>query len=139
MTKRHAGMFKPGQSGNPAGRPPGASAIARLRAGIECQVPEIIESLTTAAKAGDVGAARLLLERVLPPVRATETPVELTLPEGTLTAKGEAVLQATADGTLAPGQGAQLIGAVAQLGRLAELDELARRIAALEARHANQS
>jgi hypothetical protein len=37
-----------------------------------------------------------------------------------------------ADGVLGPGQAAALLGAIGQLARVAELDELARRIDALE-------
>ena len=43
-----------------------------------------------------------------------------------------ALLASVADGALAPGQGAQLVGAIAQLARVAEIDELAQRVAALE-------
>ena len=56
--------------------------MAKLRAGIAERVPDILDRLTEAALAGDVQAARLLLERVLPPVKPVELPVELTLAEG---------------------------------------------------------
>ena len=61
-----------GQSGNPKGRPAGSGEVAKLRAAIAGQVPAILESLTAAALAGDVQAARLLLERALPPIKAIE-------------------------------------------------------------------
>lgn len=73
------GRWQPGQSGNPNGRPPGSGAVAELRAGIAARVPEILSKLIDAAIAGDTQAARLLLERVLPPVKAVELPVEMTL------------------------------------------------------------
>ena len=59
----------------------------------------------------------------------------LTLPDGTLTERGRAVLASVADGVLAPGQGAQLVAAIGQLARVAEVDELAARITALEAKN----
>jgi hypothetical protein len=132
---KRTGRWKPGESGNPTGRKPGAGQVAKLRADIAKHVPEIVEKLTTAAKAGDVSAARLLLERVLPPVKAIEQAALVPLPaEGTLTEQGRAVLQAVAGGELAPTQGAALLGALGTLAKLAETDELARRIEALEGR-----
>ena len=46
------------------------------------------------------------------------------------------VLAAVAAGELAPGQGAQLLTAIGTLGKVAELDEMAARITALEQRDA---
>ncbi|MBP6252008.1 MAG: hypothetical protein KA387_04595 [Rubrivivax sp.] len=126
--------WRAGQSGNPRGRRPGSGEVAKLRAAIAEHVPTIIERLVAAALQGDTGAARLLLERVCPPLKATEEPAPLALPDGTLTEQGRAVLGAVAAGTLAPGQGAALLGAIGTLARVAEVDELERRLAALEAR-----
>ncbi len=134
--KPPAAAWKPGQSGNPRGRPPGAGEVAKLRAAIAGNVPAILESLTTAALAGDVQAARLLLERTLPALKPAEQAQALHLPDGTLTTQGRAVLAAVAAGELAPGQGAALLGAIGTLARVAEVDELARRIEALEGKHA---
>lgn len=137
-TDRKTTKWKPGQTGNPKGRPPGQSEITRLRASLTGDVPDILAGLVVAAKGGDVQAARLILERVLPPVKAVEQAVALHLPEGgTLTAKASAVLSAASAGDLAPGQAAQLIAALGTLAKLHEVDELAARIAALEERHGN--
>lgn len=108
--------------------------MAKLRAAIAQHVPTIIERLVAAALQGDTGAARLLLERVCPPLKATEEAAPLALPDGTLTEQGRAVLGAVAAGELAPGQGAALLGAIGTLARVAEVDELERRLTALEAR-----
>lgn len=136
--KPPAAAWKPGQSGNPKGRPPGVGEIGKMRAAIAGNVPAILQSLTTAALAGDVQAARLLLERALPPIKPVEQPQPLSLPDGTLTEQGRAVLAAVAAGELAPGQGAALLGAIGTLARVAEIDELAARITALEGRHATE-
>ena len=134
--RKPPGRWKPGQSGNPKGRPAGETETQKLRAAMGKHVPEIIAQLVTAARAGDMQAARLILERVLPPMRAIEQPQPIALPNGTLTDQGRAVLAAVAAGDLAPGQGAQLLAAIGTLGKVAELDELATRIAALEAKNA---
>ena len=131
--KRPPNQWQPGQTGNPKGRPPGQSEITRLRASLAGDVPEILAGLVTAAKGGDIQAARLILERVLPPIKAIEQAVALPLPEdGTLTSQGRAVLSAVASGELAPSQGAALLGAIGALARVTEIDELAARITALE-------
>ena len=125
--------WQPGQSGNPNGRPPGTGEVAKLRASIAERVPEILERLTEAALAGDVSAARLLLERVLPPVKPVELPIEMTLAEGRPTEQARQVLAAAAGGTLAPDQAVSLIGALAALAKITETDELRERIERLEA------
>ena len=138
MTVKKKSQWKPGQTGNAKGRPPGQSEITRLRAALAGDVPEILAGLVMAAKGGDVQAARLILERILPPVKAIEQAVALQLPEGgTLTAKASAVLTAAATGDLAPGQAAQLIAALGTLAKIHEVDELAARITALEQQHGN--
>jgi hypothetical protein len=132
--KKH--LWKPGQSGNPAGKPPGTGELQKLRAAIGEHVPQIIARMVDAAKDGDVTAARLLLERVLPPVKAVEQAQAIEMPEGTLTEQGRAVLSAVANGELAPSQGAALVAAIGGLAKVAEVDELAQRIAKLEEAHA---
>ena len=136
--KRPPNQWQPGQTGNPKGRPPGQSEITRLRASLTGDVPDILAGLVMAAKGGDVQAARLILERILPPIKAIEPAVELQLPDGgTLTAKASAVLSAVAMGELAPGQGAQLLAAISSLARVTELDEMTARIEKLETANAN--
>ena len=105
-----------------------------MRAELAVHVPSIIAQLVTAAQAGDIQAARLILERILPPVKPIEQPVALQLPDGgTLTAQGRAVLLAVAAGELAPSQGAALLGAIGTLARVTEIDELTLRLEKLEA------
>lgn len=130
--RRGPTTWKPGQSGNPKGRTPGSGEIGKLRASIAEHVPGIIDAMVSKALEGDSGAARLLLERALPPIKASDQVHTLTLPEGTLTEQGRAVLSAVAAGELPPAQGAQLVAAIGQLARVVEIDELERRIAALE-------
>ena len=134
QTRRQAPRtaFKPGQSGNPKGRPKGSGAIGKLRAAISDALPDVLEAMTQKALAGDVSAARLLLERVVPPLKPEEQALPLALPDGTLTDQGRAVLAAVAAGELAPLQGSALLGAIGTLARVAEVDELERRIKALE-------
>ncbi len=133
MTTKPRTTWQPGQSGNPRGRPKGAGEVARLRAAIGENIPAVLEVLTEKALAGDVASARPPLERALPAVKPVELAQAIAMPtEGTLTDQGRAVLSAVASGELSATQGAQLVTAIGQLARLAEIDELEKRIAALE-------
>ena len=126
--------WKKGQSGNPTGRARGVGKINSLRDKLMKDADDIIKVVREQALAGDISAARLLLERMIPPVKAQEQAQVIELPKGgTLTQRGEAVLLAAAAGQLAPAQAAQLIAAIGGLARVAEIDELQARIAALEA------
>lgn len=136
VSKKNRGRWEPGTSGNPAGRPSGKGQIAQLRAAIGERVPAILEQLICQATAGDVGAARLLLERVVPPLKAEELPVAFDLQPGSLTARSAAILEEVASGNLSVAAGTQLIAAIGSLARLTEVDELTRRIDQLEARDA---
>lgn len=129
------GQWKPGQSGNPNGRPPGSGEVAKMREAISSRLPEIIDSLVGKALEGDVSAARLLVERVIPPLRAQELPVRLSLSDtGSFTNQGREVLRAIANEQIDTGRGAGLITSIAHLARIAEIDELTNRITALEER-----
>lgn len=139
--KTPASAWKPGQSGNPAGKPSGCGELQKLRAAIGEHIPEIIRQLVELARGGDIQAARLILERVLPPMKAIEQPQTIELPDGTLTDQGRAILRSVACGELAPGQGAQLLAAIGTLAKVTEIDELEKRITQLEsnkgAQHGN--
>ena len=135
--KRTPPGWQPGQSGNPAGRPKGSGDVALIRAAIAQRMPELIDTLVDRALSGDVGAARLLLERTVAPLKASEAPQAIHLPPEGLSDQGRAVLASVASGELAAGQGAQLLGAIGTLARVIEVDELTQRVQALEARHAN--
>lgn len=134
MTRTLKAPWKPGQSGNPKGRPKGTGEVARLRAEIADHVPAIVGRLVEAAEGGDVQAARLLLERVIPPMKAAEAAAPIAMAGGTLVEQGQAVLSAAAAGQLAPGQASQLLAGLAALAKLIETQDLEARISALEAK-----
>ena len=65
--------WKQGQSGNPNGRPrKSQKTMAQLRSQISEHLPDVIEVLANAAKEGDVQAARILVERCVPSMRALD-------------------------------------------------------------------
>jgi hypothetical protein len=128
-----SGRWGKGVSGNPKGRPSGLGEVAKLRTEIAAHVPGIVQGLLTRALEGDTGAARLLLERSVPPLRPVELAQPLAMPDGSLTVKAEAILAAIGGGELSPSQGASLLSAVAGLARVVEMDEVRKRLDALEA------
>ncbi|MGA7540623.1 MAG: DUF5681 domain-containing protein [Steroidobacteraceae bacterium] len=127
--------FPPGVSGNPKGRPPrGFAKAERLRSALARDLPDILKKLVAAAKGGDVQAARTILERVLPPLKAMEAPAPIGALAGSLPEQGQAVITAVAAGFISPGQATALLGALASQAKLIETDDLAKRIAAIEQR-----
>ena len=65
--------WKQGESGNPNGRPRKSQrSMAQLRSQISEHLPDVIEVLANAAKEGDVQAARILVERCVPSMRALD-------------------------------------------------------------------
>lgn len=127
--------FPPGVSGNPRGRPPrGFAKAERLRSALARDLPDILKKLVSAAKGGDIQAARTILERVLPPLKAIEAPAPIGELRGTLPDQGAAILQAMAAGILAPAQATALLGALASQAKLVEVSDLGKRLDAIEAR-----
>jgi hypothetical protein len=132
--------FKPGQSGNPKGRPKGSGKIAELREQIAEHVPALVQQLITAALAGDMQAARLLLDRALPPLKAEDGTIKMDMPDGgSLADQGEVIIQAAADGQITPGQANAMTTALGSLARIREVTELEKRIEALETANAQSS
>jgi hypothetical protein len=67
-----------GESGNPRGRPRKSQrTMAQLRSQISEHLPDVIEVLASAAKDGDVQAARILVERCVPSMRAIDQNVNI--------------------------------------------------------------
>jgi len=130
--------WKPGRSGNPAGRPKGSRnrvtlvALAAMQEGADAIARKVVEM----ARSGDLGAARLVIERLIPV--AKERPIFLSLPdtgsaEGIVQAQA-VILQAVAAGDLLPGEAATLAGIVEARRKALEMQELEARISALETR-----
>ena len=122
-----------GQSGNPKGRVRGSGKAEKLRAALAKELPEVLEALVAQAKAGDTGAIKLVLERTVPALRPVDAATPLNLPaEGGLADQGRAVLAALAAGQLPVNQAASILQGLGNLAKLVELDELEKRVAALE-------
>ena len=69
--------FKPGESGNPAGRPAGTSKSADLRKMLDSDLPEIISTVAEKAKNGDLAACKIILDRCVPILKPIELPTSI--------------------------------------------------------------
>jgi hypothetical protein len=125
--------FQPGQSGNPAGRPPGAlnkktlEVEAQLAQRAEASVAKIIDR----ADNGEPAAMRLVMDRVAPTGTSRPLPFELPPVEtpDDVAAAARAVLKAMAEGAIAPRETVNLLAVVAAAARIAE------RVQSMKERH----
>lgn len=123
--------WKPGESGNPKGRT--ANPISeRFRLAAGSQLEAVIEAMIVAAKKGDSSAAKILLDRCIPPFKPMARTEAFPISGQSLTERAESILNAVSAGTLAPADGKALIDSLATLARITETDELERRVEALE-------
>ena len=125
--------FKPGVSGNPNGRPKGQHPAHKLRNTIVESMPQIIENLVNLAKNGDVQAAKVLLDRVCPTLKPQAMPISLPV-NGSLAEQGGEIIKATMSGQIPPDIGSQLITALAHQAKIVEIDDVLKRLDALENR-----
>ena len=126
------GKFSKGNKASP-GRTPGRSKVSELREKLAQDVDAVIRIVREQALAGDQQAIRILLDRVLPSLRPVELPTPLNLQEGNLADQARAVVQAVADGDIAPSQAAQIITALGGVAKIIETTDLLDRITKLEA------
>jgi hypothetical protein len=123
--------FKKGESGNSAGRPAGRTPAGQLRKAIVDAAPSLIESLIAQALQGDTMANKVLLDKIVPNLKAQSLPI--TIQSGkSLAESGQHVLNATLSGDVSPDVSALILSAIANQSRIEEFTLLEQRIAALE-------
>jgi hypothetical protein len=134
--KKKDTRFKPGQSGNPKGRPQGSRHKATMAALalLEGQIEELTQACVRKALDGDTVALRLCLERIIP--AAKERTIALALPP-TTTMEGvseafDTVMGAVAIGTITPTEAATFAGILEKKRTAIEATELEHRIRRLE-------
>ncbi len=125
-------QFTKGASGNPAGRPKGIKDKRhRFNEAIESMIPDVLESVFQKAVAGDMTAAKMLLDRSLPTKRPEQECVQILIKENTaLNARD--VLQGVFAGEVSSDVGANLLSAITGVLKAVEVEDLAKRIEALE-------
>ena len=128
----HGRPFQPGNPGRPKGAKHKTTILAEKLMAED--VEGVVKAVLDAARSGDMAAARIVLDRLVP-VRKGR-PVEIELPPvktaaDVLAAMG-AVLAHVADGEISPDEGATVAGILEMKRRTLELVEIERRLAALE-------
>ena len=120
--------FKPGQSGNPKGRPQGSKHKATIAAQslLDGEAQALTKKAVELAKAGNVVALRLCLERLIP-IRKDQS-IKLKLPKlenlADIPKVLEAVLKAVAQGEITPGEGQAVAAMLEAYRRGVELQTL---------------
>ncbi|WP_434108015.1 DUF5681 domain-containing protein [Paraburkholderia caffeinilytica] len=127
--------FKKGESGNPAGKPRGAKdKRTELRELLQPHAAKLVEKAVELALSGDTTALRICLERCMPAIKTKDAPISISGLTGSLAEQGQAVLSAMAGGEITPDEANSVLAAIAAQVRIVEVDELEKRIAALEGR-----
>ena len=124
--------FKPGNPGRPLGSKNRVTQTLEQLA--EGQAEQLFEKVRELAQAGDVACLRMMLDRIWPPRKAQ--PVNVTLPpinssQDALAAIA-AICTALREGGLTPDEITALSSVVGRSIQVIELQDLERRLAALE-------
>ena len=138
-SKQARGRFKPGESGNPKGRPQGSrNKVSLLVEGmIEGKAEALTQRALLCAMSGDSALLKALLDRLAPPRK--ERPVTLELPALTSPADGPRIaaelLGRAAAGDITPGEAQALVALLEAYRKQSELADIEARLRALEARN----
>jgi hypothetical protein len=126
----NAGRFRPGESGNPAGRPQGSRNRASIAVEnlLEGQAEALTQRAIERAMEGDATALRLCLDRILPPRRERTVQFELEAPKEAADCRDAfaAVIRAVANGDLTPSEGSTLAKLIADFAVVDEETRIAR-------------
>jgi hypothetical protein len=128
--------FEPGKSGNPAGKPKGTrnKTTLAVEALLDGEAKTLTRKAIELAKAGDLGALRVCLDRIAPPRK--DRPVLFELPPVSSAADAAkaaaALLEAVAVGDLTPAEASELGKLIEGYIKALEATDFAERLTKLE-------
>jgi hypothetical protein len=125
--------FEKGKSGNPSGRPSNAIKTAEVRAALLSNAPKILSNLIQQALKGDIQASKIILDRVISPLRPSEPPIKLEIKKTwNLGRQAKEIQRATYAGEISVTQSQVLISNLISQVRITEATELEKRLEKLE-------
>ena len=136
VRKQRGRPFKPGKSGNPAGKPKGSrnATTLAMEALLDGESDALTRKAIELAKGGDMAALRLSLDRILPPRK--DRPVAFTLPAisgiNDAGAAMASILTAVSSGDVTLGEAVEVSKLIDAYVRVVEATELHERITRLE-------
>lgn len=126
---------KGGASPNVLGRPKGSTPQTKLLKRMLADADGIVDAICARALDGDIGAASLIISRLIPAIKAQSEKVYFDLrSDAPISAQISQVLEAVAAGAVAPDTAKVVIDSIKALGEVRATEELEARIAALEER-----
>jgi hypothetical protein len=128
--------FKPGQSGNPNGRPKGSKnkRTLALEALLEGEAEGLTRKCIDMAKKGDTTALRLCMERIYPVRKGS--PINIDIPEinnpQDIPVAISSIIKSVSTADISPEEGEVIVKLFDAERRAFETDELAKKVKALE-------
>ncbi|MES9950059.1 MAG: DUF5681 domain-containing protein [Candidatus Thiodiazotropha sp.] len=136
--------YKPGESGNPSGRPKGAknkrvTLVTALKEHFGTTRQATAEKkfwllVTKAAEEGDQTCLGLIAQRLQPPYKPQSPLLDIELPPEPVAA-AQKLIEAAASGEATVEQVKTLLSGLSDLIRAREFEEIEQRLAALEAQY----
>ncbi len=128
--------FEKGNSGNPNGRPRGNTSNLIIKEALAAVFEDgesgLIKNICESAKAGDIQAATILINRLYPALKPVQEVTPFTLAGDNPAEQAQSVLAAVAGGQIPVEIGVQLIAAISQTLQIMEVTELAERLEQIE-------
>lgn len=132
MAQIKPNTFKPGQSGNPKGRPSGLATVRKL---LDPNREELVAKVLEMAKGGNEAALRIIFDRIAPLPRAQFEPMAIPgfIAAKTMVEKAQTVVDAMGAGSITADAAALFLSAMASAVAIKQDDQLAAEIETLRA------
>jgi hypothetical protein len=100
---------------------------------ILAEIPAVITQLLVQAREGDTGAAKILMDKILPNLKPVSEAITFDIADNdNLATMSQSIIDSIARGELPADTGAQIVGAIAAQAKIVEFTEMEARILALE-------
>jgi len=116
--------------GNPGGgRPKGSPdrRTARYREALESELPDLLETLVGNARNGDMTAMKMILDRVLPPLKPAEQAKPFPVDGDSMIDVANGILKNASAGAISIADAVALLNALATFGRVTDAARKVRR------------